>query len=100
MRLKQPTIPDARNRCHSLNSGQESQSAIVIWDACGAASEAMNRISEGIETQKCSPDIAMASMRFNCEFDSYEMNENDLHCKTRDDPRISTFCGISIDSSA
>jgi hypothetical protein len=36
-------------------------------------------------------------MRFNREFDSNEIDESDLQNEKHDDPRISTFRGISID---
>jgi hypothetical protein len=42
---------------------------------------------------------AAASIRFNCELDSNEIEESELHLEKHDDPRISTFRGISIDSS-
>jgi hypothetical protein len=36
-------------------------------------------------------------IRVNREFDSNEIDENDLHLRKHDDPRISTFRGIEID---
>jgi hypothetical protein len=37
------------------------------------------------------------SIRIKCEFHSYEIDESDLQDEKHDDPRISTFRGISID---
>jgi hypothetical protein len=39
------------------------------------------------------------SIRVNREFDSNKIEESDLHSEKHNDPRISTFRGISIDSS-
>jgi hypothetical protein len=44
------------------------------------------RICQGEKT----PD----SMGFNCEIDSNEIDESDLHSTKHDDPRISTLHGI------
>jgi hypothetical protein len=37
------------------------------------------------------------SLRVNCEFDSNEIDESDLHFEKHFDPRISTLLGIEID---
>jgi hypothetical protein len=37
------------------------------------------------------------SIRFNREFDSNEIDENNSHSKKHPKPRISTFLGITID---
>jgi hypothetical protein len=42
---------------------------------------------------------ASDSIRVNREFDSNEIDESDSHRSKHDDPKISTFRGISIDSS-
>jgi hypothetical protein len=39
------------------------------------------------------------SIQVNRELDSNEIDESDLHSEKHDDPIISTFGGISIDSS-
>jgi hypothetical protein len=42
---------------------------------------------------------ASISIRFKRESGSNEIDESDLHPQKHDDPRISTFRGISIESS-
>jgi hypothetical protein len=44
------------------------------------------------------PQQARASMRFNREFDSFEMHESDSQSAQHDEPSISTRLGITIDS--
>jgi hypothetical protein len=39
------------------------------------------------------------SIRFNCEFNSNEIDESEQQDEKHDDPRISTFRGIEIDRS-
>jgi hypothetical protein len=61
----------------------------------------MNRTVPGISVDliDSSDDDENAddSIRFNREFDSNEIDESDLQDEKHDDPRISTFRGISID---
>jgi hypothetical protein len=44
-------------------------------------------------------DLEKDSIRVNHELDSNEIDERDSQLENHDDPRISTFRGISIDSS-
>jgi hypothetical protein len=42
-------------------------------------------------------DNTSDSIRVSCELDSNEIDESDSQSEKHDDPRISTFRGISID---
>jgi hypothetical protein len=58
----------------------------------------MKQTVEGITTEQRDVRLsAKASIRFNPEFDSNEIDESDLHDKKHDEQRISTLRGISID---
>jgi hypothetical protein len=59
----------------------------------------MSSMVEGTMIDKQSPLKTFVSIRFNRESDSNEIDESDLQDEKHDDPRISTFRGISIDSS-
>jgi hypothetical protein len=59
----------------------------------------MNRIFEGTITENQTPANAQGSRRFNLEYDSNEIDESESQREKHDDPRISTFRGISIDRS-
>jgi glucan biosynthesis protein len=59
----------------------------------------MNKIVEGATIEEWNHWSKRVSIRFNCEFDSNEMNNGRRHPQKIDEPRISTFRGISIDSS-
>jgi hypothetical protein len=59
----------------------------------------MNRTDEGIITDKLHPPKALVSIRLSRESGSNEIDESDSQFEKHDDPRISTFRGISIDSS-
>jgi hypothetical protein len=54
---------------------------------------------EGTITKNQTCPSEPVSRRFNREFDSNEIDESDLQFLKHSDPRISTFRGISIDSS-
>jgi hypothetical protein len=58
----------------------------------------MNITFRGI-TIDCNEDDenALDSIRFNCELDSNEIDESDLHEKKHPEPRVSTLLGITID---
>jgi hypothetical protein len=99
MRRKSRMIPECRNRCHRPYSGQESGLAIEIRPESRAASQEMNRMAEGTITDNQTRSNVQVSRRFNREFDSNEIDESDLQSRKHDDPRISTFRGISIDPS-
>jgi hypothetical protein len=43
------------------------------------------------------PANASASIRFNCEGDSNEIDESDSYLEKQDEPRVSTLRGIKID---
>jgi hypothetical protein len=57
----------------------------------------MNRITEGTMIEKRSALNTPAAMCLSREFDSNEIDLSDPHDEKHDDPRISTFRGISID---
>jgi hypothetical protein len=58
----------------------------------------MNATVSGISMDLSDEDEnAYDSIRANRESDSNEIDESDLHFVKHDDPRISTFRGISID---
>jgi hypothetical protein len=58
----------------------------------------MKQIVERITTKRTDePSSARASIRFNPEFDSNEIDESLSHLRKHDEQRISTFRGISID---
>jgi hypothetical protein len=59
----------------------------------------MNKISEGIIIDRRTPLKARLSIAFSRESGSDGINESDLQFEKHDDPRISTFPGIEIDSS-
>jgi hypothetical protein len=60
-------------------------------------SEAMNKMVKGTIIDQEGRLKAPALTRFNREFDSNEIDESDSQYEKHDDPRISTFRGISID---
>jgi hypothetical protein len=72
---------------------------MVILLGPSAISEAMNKMVEGTMIDKESSLKTLVSIRFNREFDSNEINDSDSQDEKHDDPRISTFRGISIDRS-
>jgi hypothetical protein len=56
----------------------------------------MKQTIEGIATERTSvPKSARASIRFNLESDSNEIDESDSHDEKHDEPRISIVRGIS-----
>jgi hypothetical protein len=63
----------------------------------GIASEATNRNVEGITISLFRKGNARDSMRFSCEGDSNEMDENEEQSEKQFDPRIWTVLGIKID---
>jgi hypothetical protein len=67
--------------------------------SAGIASNAINKIVEGMIIAGFSPSNARDSIRFNCEEESNEIDESDSHFEKHDEPRISTRRGIKIDSS-
>jgi hypothetical protein len=57
----------------------------------------MKQTVEGITTEFTDvPKSARASVRFNPEFDSNEIDESDSHLEKHDEQRISIVRGISI----
>jgi hypothetical protein len=62
------------------------------------AEPSMNVTFRGI-TIDCNddPQNASDSMRFNCDSDSNEIDESDLHSEKHDIPSTSTFRGMTID---
>jgi hypothetical protein len=56
----------------------------------------MNKMVEGTIREKLQPWNTPLSMRFSREFVSNEIDESDSQSEKHDDPRISTFRGISI----
>jgi hypothetical protein len=65
----------------------------------GAASCAINKTLGGTIIKTAMPPKARVSMCFRCESGSNEIDESELQPKKHNDPRISTFRGISIDRS-
>jgi hypothetical protein len=62
------------------------------------AEPSINRTCRGISIDLSDEyENADDSIRSNREFDSNEIDESDLQSEKHDDPRISTFRGISID---
>jgi hypothetical protein len=81
-------IPDVLHSSHTLNSAPESDTVNVTAQERGNASSAMNIVLSGTTTQAIGvASQAPASMRFNPESVSNEIDESDVqyekHCEQR-----------------
>jgi hypothetical protein len=54
-------------------------------------------MAEGTVTKNKAPANAQGSRRFNLEYDSNEIDESEKQSLKHENPRTSTFRGISID---
>jgi hypothetical protein len=78
--------------------GRGSGSDREIEHPPGKASSAAKEACDGSMTEWiCVPENAEDSIRFNCELDSNEIDENDSQIEKHDFARISRFRGMQID---
>jgi hypothetical protein len=94
---KQTITLDVRNRYRWLNSEQESQVDMSIWNGPKTASEAMNNTAERTTLWKSRSEKGNVSIHLNPECNSPEMDGGDSHFWKQDDPKISAWHRISTD---
>jgi hypothetical protein len=97
VRSKTGLAPSSQREIHSRNCGQEPAESENLHPEGKASPEMKSRCSGSKIEPKLAPTNASDSIRFNCEFDSNEIDENDLHDEKHFEPSVSTLRGITID---